>query len=78
MGGFTTKVDMKPLTVDFPAELLEKVPEEKRDALIGVLEQDPRPRYQKDPGRIYGLSFAGLEVKFSVEAQTLTVKEVLN
>jgi len=54
------------------------VPEEKRDALIGVLEQDPRPRYQKDPGRIYGLSFAGLEVKFSVEAQTLTVKDILN
>ena len=78
VGGFTTKVDMKPLTVDFPAELLAKVPQEKRDALIGVLEQDPRPRYQKDPGRIYGLSFAGLEVKFSVEAQTLTVKEVLN
>lgn len=78
VGGFTTKVDMKPLTVDFPAELLEKVPQEKRDALIGVLEQDPRPRYQKDPGRIYGLSFAGLEVKFSVEAQALTVKEVLN
>ena len=78
VGGFTTKVDMKPLTVDFPAELLEKVPEEKRDAIIGVLEQDPRPRYQKDPGRIYGLSFAGLEVKFSVEAQALTVKEVLN
>lgn len=77
VGGFTTKVDMKPLTVDFPADLLTKVPEEKRDALIGVLEQDPRPRYQKDPGRIYGLSFAALEVKFSVEAQTLTVKEVL-
>ena len=78
VGGFTTKVDMKPLTVDFPADLLTKVSEEKRDALIGVLEQDPRPRYQKDPGRIYGLSFAGLEVKFSVEAQTLTVKDILN
>ena len=78
VGGFTTKVDMKPLAVVFPAELLAKVPEEKRDALIGVLEQDPRPRYQKDPGRIYGLSFAGLEVKFSVEAQTLTVKEILS
>lgn len=77
-GGFTTNVEMKPLTVDFPAELLEKVPQGKRDALVGVLEQDPRPRYQKDPGRIYGLSFAGLEVKFSVEAQMLTVKEVLN
>lgn len=78
IGGFTTKVDMKPLTVDFPADLLAKVPEGKRNALIGVLEQDPRPRYQKDPGRIYGLSFAGLEVKFSVEAQTLTVKDILN
>ena len=78
VGGFTTKVDMKPLTVDFPADLLTKVPEEKRDALIGVLEQDPRPRYQKDPGRVYGLSFAGLEVKFSVEAQILAVKEIIN
>ena len=77
-GGFTTNVEMRPLAVEFPAELLEKVPQEKRDALIGVLEQDPRPRYQKDPGRIYGLSFAGLEVKFSVEAQTLTVKEILS
>ena len=76
-GGFTTNVEMKPLTVDFPAELLEKVPQGKRDALIGVLEQDPRPRYQKDPGRIYGLSFAGLEVKFSVEEQLISVKEVL-
>ena len=78
VGGFTTKVDMKPLNVDFPAELLDKVPQEKRDALIGVLEQDPRPRYQKDPGRVYGLSFAGLEVKFSVEAQILAVKEIIN
>lgn len=78
VGGFTTNVDMKPLNVDFPAELLDKVPQEKRDALIGVLEQDPRPRYQKDPGRIYGLSFAGLEVKFSVEAQILAVKEIIN
>lgn len=78
VGGFTTKVDMKPLTVDFPAELLDKVPQEKRNALIGVLEQDPRPRYQKDPGRVYGLSFAGLEVKFSVEAQILAVKEIIN
>ena len=76
-GGFTTNVEMKPLTVDFPAELLAKVPQEKRDALIGVLEQDPRPRYQKDPGRIYGLSFAGMEVKFSVEEQLISVKEVL-
>ena len=76
VGGFTTKVDMKPLTVDFPAELLEKVPQEKRDALIGVLEQDPRPRYQKDPERVYGLSFAGMEIKFTVSDRTLSVVEL--
>ena len=75
-GGFTTTVDMKPLTVDFPADLLETVPAEKRSALIGVLEQDPRPRYQKDPERVYGLSFAGMEIKFSVSDRTLTVVEL--
>ena len=75
-GGFTTKVDMKPLIIDFPADLLEKVAAEKRTALIGVLEQDPRPRYQNDPERIYGLSFAGMDVKFSVADRTLTVVEL--
>ena len=75
-GGFTTKVDMQPLTVDFPAELLETVPPEKRGALIGVLEQDPRPRYQNDPERIYGLSFAGMEIRFSVSGHTLSVTEL--
>ncbi len=75
-GGFTTKVDMKPLTIDFPAELLEKVPQEKREALIGVLEQDPRPRYQNDPERVYGLSFAGMEIKFTVSDRTLSVVEI--
>ncbi len=75
-GGFTTKVEMKPLTVRFPAELLEKVPPEKRAALFGVLEQDPRPRYQNDPERVYGLSFAGIEIKFTVSDRTLSVVEI--
>lgn len=76
VGGFTTKVEMKPLTVSFPEQLLNLVPDEKRHALIGVLEQDPRPRYQKDPARIYGLSFADMEVRFSVEGSQLTVESV--
>ena len=76
-GGFTTNVEMKPLTVDFPAELLEKVPQKNREALIGVLEQDPRPRYQNDPNRVYGLSFAGMEIKFTVSDQTLSVVELI-
>lgn len=76
-GGFTTNVEMNPLTVSFPAELLETVPQEKREALIGVLEQDPRPRYQKDPERVYGLSFAGMEIKFTVSDRTLSVVELI-
>ena len=75
-GGFTTTVQMPGLTVDFPADLLARVPEGKRDALIGVLAQDPRPRYQKDPERIYGLTFAGMDVRFTVQADRLTVIEI--
>ena len=75
-GGFTTTVQMPGLTVDFPADLLARVPEGKRDALIGVLAQDPRPRYQKDPERVYGLTFAGMDVKFTVQADRLTVIEI--
>ena len=63
----------KPPAVDFPPDLLARVPEDKRAALTGVLAQDPRPRYQHDPERIYGLSFAGLEVRFRVEGTKLTV-----
>lgn len=76
VGGFTTKVEMSPLTVYFPKDLLRLIPESKRQALIGVLEQDPRPRYQKDPKRIYGLSFADSEVHFSVQDGILTVISV--
>ena len=54
----------------------ENVPADKRAALRGVLENDPRPRYQDDPERVYGLSFAGRNVKFRVEGETLTVLAV--
>ena len=64
------------LEVDFPAHLLERVPEESRQALGGVLAQDPRPHYHSDPGRVYGMAFAGLEVKFTVDGKKLTVVDV--
>ena len=64
------------LEVVFPGELLERVPEDRREALRGVLSCDPRPHYQKDPERVYGMSFAGLEVKFTVSGNTLTVRDV--
>ena len=65
-----------PLTVEFPAPLLERVPEESRQALGGVLAQDPRPHYHSDPDRVYGMAFAGLEVKFTVDGEKLTVVDV--
>ncbi len=67
----------EPLAVDFPPDLLDRVPAERRAALAGVLAQDPRPHYQTDPDRVYGMSFAGLEVKFTVDGGKLTVREVI-
>ena len=62
-GGFAPQPALAPLTVEIPPVLLERVPPERRDALEAVLAQDPRPRYQADPERIYGFTFAGLEVR---------------
>ena len=64
------------LRVVFSPGAEEAVPPEKRAALRGVLEHDPRPRYQDDPGRVYGMDFAGLNVKFRVENGELTVISV--
>ncbi|WP_297242474.1 tRNA (N6-threonylcarbamoyladenosine(37)-N6)-methyltransferase TrmO [uncultured Flavonifractor sp.] len=76
LGGFTGNVGGKVLEVEFPPELLDQVPEDKREALIGVLSRDPRPSYQHDPGRVYGMAFAGLEVRFSVDGDVLHVRAV--
>lgn len=75
-GGFADRSRDYALQVDFPPELLSLVPQERRAALMGVLGQDPRPSYQDDPKRVYGMSFAGLEVRFSVEGNVLTVRGV--
>ena len=75
-GGFTDTADDFLLTVNFPAPLLNILPECKREAAIGVLSHDPRPSYQRKPGRVYGLTFAGFDIRFTVEDSTLTVTEV--
>ncbi|MDD7388030.1 MAG: tRNA (N6-threonylcarbamoyladenosine(37)-N6)-methyltransferase TrmO [Firmicutes bacterium] len=75
-GGFTDRAGDFLLNVDFPATLLSRLPEEKRDAAIGVLSHDPRPSYQRQPDRIYGLTFAGFDIRFQVQDNVLTVKEV--
>lgn len=74
--GFTGQIEMHALTVSIPPELLSRFPAEKRDALIDVLAQDPRPRYQTDASRVYGLEFGGYEVKFSVNGQKMTVTDI--
>lgn len=77
VGGFASEPKTATLTVDLPGDLEARVPGELREALEGVLAQDPRPPYQHDPERLYGLSFGGLEVKFTVdEDQVLHVRSV--
>lgn len=76
VSGFATKPAEYLLEVDFPEELLQKVPEAQRDSLIAVLEHDPRPQYQDDPDRVYGMGFGDLEIKFKVQETRLTVTEV--
>ena len=66
----------KTLDVRIPDELYLKIPESKREALRGVLANDPRPRYQKDPERVYALDFANLTVRFRVLDGVLTVTEI--
>ncbi len=74
-GGFAPDPGER-LEVVFPAAALEKVPPDKREALRGVLENDPRPRYHSDPERLYAMSFASLTVRFRVAGGTLTVESV--
>ena len=76
-GGFTDQAKDFVLQVQFPQHLLDKIPQDKQAAAIGVLSHDPRPSYQKQPDRIYGLSFAGFDIRFQVNGDTLTVLEVL-
>ena len=76
LGGFAAVPAGETLEVVIPPELLDQVPENRREALRGVLAQDPRPHYQEDPERIYGFGFAGMEVKFSVDGDQLTVRDI--
>lgn len=75
-GGFTDRVGDFLLDVKFPQELLEKLPADKQAAAVGVLSHDPRPSYQRKPGRLYGLNFAGFDIRFTVENAVLTVQSV--
>lgn len=77
LGGFTDTAKDFLLNVDFPANLLNKLSADKQKAAVELLSHDPRPTYQKDSDRIYGLSFAGFDIRFTVDNLTLFVKEVI-
>ena len=74
--GFTAPGQDYLLEVDIPQRLLARIPEDRREALKGVLAQDPRPSYQRDPERVYGFGFAGLEVRFTVRDGVLLVQDI--
>ncbi len=73
VGGFAARRPEGRLEVHIPAPWLERIAPEDLPALQGVLAQDPRPAYHHDPQRVYGLTFHGLQVRFQVDGQILTV-----
>lgn len=75
-GGFTDSADDFLLQVDFPQHLLKMLPNDKQEAAVGILSHDPRPSYQRAAERIYGLSFAGFDIRFRVEDHILHVTDV--
>ncbi len=75
-GGFADRVERKALRVLCPEAIRESIPENQQAALLDILAQDPRPSYQQDPARIYGMAFGRWNVRFRVEGETLTVVEI--
>lgn len=75
-GGFAESVKGNNLEVEIPSTLLEKIPAEKREALMQLLGQDPRPHYQDDSERMYGFNFSGFEIKFKVSGSKLTIESI--
>lgn len=75
-GGFIQTHPESWYRVSFPPELLGRVPEDRREALLGVLAHDPRPRFMDDSSRVFGLPFAGLDVRFTIDDTTVRVVDV--
>ena len=75
-GGFTDKIEDYRLEVEFPETLIEKVPAEQREALVEVLANDPRPRYQNKPDKLYGLAYGSHDIHFTVKDKILKVCDV--
>ena len=76
VSGFAPQAADTLLQVDIPEELLNKIPENQQESLIAVLAHDPRPQYQDDPERVYGMAFSQYEVRFKVKDLNLTVVDI--
>ena len=75
-GGFGSEKAGYALEVEIAQDILEQINPQKREALVGILREDPRPSYQNDPDRIYGVNYAGMNVKFTVAQGVLTVRSI--
>ena len=75
-GGFGSEKAGYALEVEIAQDILEQINPHKREALVGILREDPRPSYQNDPDRIYGVNYAGMNVKFTVAQGVLTVRSI--
>lgn len=78
VSGFADDFKDYSLNVEFSQNHLCRIPEDKRQAIMGILSQDPRPAYQNQPDRIYGVRFLDFDVKFKVEDGVLTVTDVIS
>ena len=76
-GGFALQQQQGSLRVDAPQDLLCRIPQDRRQALLDVLAQDPRPGYQHDAARVYGMEFGGFDVRFTVEDGVLRIREIV-
>ena len=76
-GSFAQEHKDDRIEVHFPKELLERIPPDKRAAVLAVLEQDPRAAYNKKPDYVYGMSFGGYDIRFTVSDSVLIVQNVV-
>ena len=75
--GFAPLAAERLLTVECPPALLERIPQGQRQSLLDLLSHDPRPQYHHDPQRLYGMAFAGFEIKFKVNQDSLVVSDIV-
>lgn len=78
VGGYAEEVKNFCLQVQFPEELLFKIPKEKQAALLECLAEDPRPAYQDEPERVYSMRYADFDVRFTVASGVLHVLEIVS